>query len=174
MISNDNWSKAERVLKLIRTTKNFPSFSFCQTLEFWKHHKFPRVVCSTEYWNDSDMPLWKLFSAKLVSFAPTVWTKLTSEFAAHKNRPGKKKKGETVKRKAILDISIFFFFCSTSKITMNDAGSRYWKADSFTLQTHMSKIQKLLMGRCVKDTFWVKGGQHVINNWYFYMTRLQQ
>ena len=121
MISNDNWSKAERVLKLIRTTKNFPGFSFCQTLEFWKHHKFPRVVCSTEYWNDSDMPLWKLFSAKLVSFAPTVWTKLTSEFAAHKNRPGKKKKRKGKEREIelkreyyvvlvlILDIISIFF-----------------------------------------------------------------
>ena len=110
-----------KVLNLIRTTKNFPSF-LCQTLEFWKHHKFPRVVCSTEYWNDSDMPLWKLFF-RPNSFCTdnTVWAELTSEFAAHKNRPGKKTKRKGKEREIelkreyyvvlvlILDIISIFF-----------------------------------------------------------------
>ena len=51
----------------------------------------------------------KAFFFGQTSFAPTVWTELTSEFAAHKNRPGKKKSRKKKRGKSILDVSIIFF-----------------------------------------------------------------
>ena len=64
-----------KVLNLIRTTKNFPSF-LCQTLEFWKHHKFPRVNLRIRQFLSSlkcVLNLWKsLWHAFVKAFQPSL------------------------------------------------------------------------------------------------------